>query len=215
MYEETLKVKIYKKPKKVSDKNVVYELFRCDGKLRKRRVKTKFNCHDNAEGYRLMHLNSLQTLIKDISVHSSMCAVGIEMSKNGESPIQLVSEINTYGLASVLSAKCIGCKQNFVFCTSPKLSNSLKRFDVNVRAVWGTIVTGNGLSHLNELFAVLDSPGMSHSTFSGIEKKINKWWEVVLETDLNEAIEEEKRLAVECGSFHDGKKNLILFFFFT
>jgi hypothetical protein len=58
-------------------------------------------------------------------------------------PIKLESELRSYGLASALLAQCQGCSHKFSFDSSPKVPGS-KRFDINVRAVWGSMVTGNG-----------------------------------------------------------------------
>ena len=90
--------------------------------------------------------------------------------------------------------------------TSPVLNiiKQSRHFDVNVRAVWGTIATGNGQSHLNELLGTTDSPGMNQRTFNKIENDINGWWNEVLQNDLRQAVEEEKELAIANGSFHEG-----------
>jgi hypothetical protein len=78
-----------------------------------------------------------------------------------------------------------------------------KRFGVNVRAAWGSMVTGNGPSHLNELLATLNSPGLSQPSLSAIETEISKWWHSKLEKDMLIAGQEEMRLAVERNGFHE------------
>ena len=67
----------------------------------------------------------------------------IKLATKGISPIELASEIDTYGLASILSAKCNGCHTEFILNKSPKLNidRQSKHFDINVRTVWGTLVT--------------------------------------------------------------------------
>ncbi|KAH3879459.1 hypothetical protein DPMN_003362 [Dreissena polymorpha] len=139
-------------------------------------------------------------ILKETCMHAATCEKAKGLVSGGIAPIDLVSEVNSYGLASILLAKCLGCNQAFKFDTSPRLESG--NFDVNVRAVWGTLVTGNGLSHLNELLAVLDSPGLSRKSFLDIEMKINNWWNEYLQADLDRAIEEEKEIAVKNGSFH-------------
>ena len=90
--------------------------------------------------------------------------------------------------------------------TSPTLhiNRQSHHFDINVRAVWGAIATGNGQSHFNEFLATVDSPGMHQRTFNKIENDINVWWNGVLQDDLKQAVEEEKAIAIAKGSFHEG-----------
>ena len=94
----------------------------------------------------------------------------------------------------MLCAKCKGCHREIILKTSPTLNISIKsrHFDINVRAVLGSVATGNGHSHINEFLATTDSPGMNQRTFNKIETEINSWWNTVLQEDLKKAIEEEK-----------------------
>jgi len=109
--------------------------------------------------------------------------------------------VRCYGLASVMSAQCQGCYKTFTLDTSPRIPGS-KHFDVNVRAVWGSMVTGNGPAHLNEFMATMNSPGLSQPTFSAIETDIGKWWHAVLEQDMLSAGQEERQLAIERNDYH-------------
>ncbi|CAG2223289.1 unnamed protein product [Mytilus edulis] len=72
--------------------------------------------------------------------------------------------------------------------SSPKVPGS-KRFDINVRAVWGSMITGNGPYNLNEFLATLNSPGLSHPSFTAIETEIGQWWHSTLEKDMLSAAE--------------------------
>ncbi|CAC5405810.1 unnamed protein product [Mytilus coruscus] len=84
--------------------------------------------------------------------------------------------------------------QKLSFDTSPRLeTNASRHFDVNVRAVWGALASGNGLAHLNEVLATLDSPTMSQNTFTTIENEISQWWKDLLQEDFSQAIAEEKK----------------------
>ena len=183
-----------------------YQLYRSPvtGQLRKRYVKKLFK--NAANGYRFINIGSLQQHVSEISLHSATCKKAIELATKGISPIELASEIDTYGLASVLSAKCNGCHREFILNTSPKLNidRQSRHFDINIRAVWGTLITGNGQAHLNKFLATTDSPGLNQKTFSKIESDINQWWNTVLQQDLEQAIEEEKQIAVSKGHFHEG-----------
>jgi hypothetical protein len=126
----------------------------------------------------------------------------MKIASAGRPPIKLESELRSYGLASVMLAQCQGCSQKFSFDSSPKVPGS-KRFDINVRAVWGSMVTGNGPSHLNEFMATLNSPGLSQPSFSAIETDIGKWWQDVLLADILAAGQEERRLAIERKDYHE------------
>ena len=104
-------------------------------------MKKVFN--NAATGYRFINLGSLQEHVSDISVHSATCKKAIELATTGVSTIELSSEIDTYGLASISLARCKGCHREFLLNTSPKLNivKQSRHFDINVRAVWGTLVT--------------------------------------------------------------------------
>ena len=181
----------------------------CTGQLKKRIVRKLVD--NTGSGYRLINLGSLQTYIGEISLHSATCKAALDYAvSNMKSPIVLVSEINNYGLASVLSAKCMGCHREINFETSPRLtvSDSSRHFDINVRAVWGSLVTGNGQAPLNEFLACTDSPGLNPLTFNKIEMEINQWWDEQLQEDLRHAIEKEKEIAVSKGVFHEGTEKM-------
>ena len=140
-----------------------YQLYRSaeTGQLRKRYVKRYYS--GVAEGYRFINLGSLQEHVSEISLHSATCKKAIDLGLKGISPVEITSEVDTFGLVSVISSKCKGCLREIMLTTSPKLSvhKSSQHFDINVRAVWGSIVTGNGRSQLNEFLATTDSPGIS------------------------------------------------------
>ena len=50
---------------------------------------------------------------------------------------------------------------------------------MNVRAVWGQMVTGGGSARLAETCATYGMPSMTSTTFSTIEEDIGNWWKVV------------------------------------
>lgn len=72
----------------------------------------------------------------------------MKVASEGKPPIKLETEVRCYGLASMMSAQCQRCHKTFKLDTSPRVPGS-KRFDVNVRVVWGSMVTCNGSVHLN------------------------------------------------------------------
>ncbi|KAH3877733.1 hypothetical protein DPMN_001611 [Dreissena polymorpha] len=84
------------------------------------------------------------------------------------------------GLAFVLSVCCCGFKNTFKLETSSRLKNMdtiIANYDINVRAVWRSIVTGNGASHLKEVMATMDAPSLSQPAFTRIESQIGARWE--------------------------------------
>ena len=115
-----------------------------------------------------------------MAMHSTTCKKAAELATF--SPIELSSEIDIYSLASILSARCKDCHREIFLNTSPNLNidKQSRQFHINVRAVWGTLVTGNVHAHLNKFLATADSPGLSQRTFSKIENDISQWWSTVL-----------------------------------
>ncbi|KAH3775516.1 hypothetical protein DPMN_176919 [Dreissena polymorpha] len=49
-------------------------------------------------------------------------------------------------------------------------------YDINVRAAWGSIVTGNGASHLMEVIATMDAPSLSQPALTRSESQIGASW---------------------------------------
>ena len=169
----------------------------CELKLKIRKVKDL-----SPKGYRLMNLDCLQSHISNITMHACLCAEAIKVTNQGKPPITLETEVRSFGLASVMLAQCQGCHKKFSLDSSPKVPGS-KRFDINVRAVWGSMVTGNGPSHLNEFLATLNSPGLSQPSFTAIETEIGQWWHSILEKDMLSAGQEERLLAIDRKDFHE------------
>jgi hypothetical protein len=160
----------------------------------------------STDSYRLINLDLLQDPVAEITKHSILCERASYLVSCGESPVKLISEVRRMGLASVLLAQCQGCSLTFRLDTSKKVRTSTgnQRFEVNVRAVWGSMSTGGGASKLNEGMATMNAPGMTQTTYTAIEEEISKWWQTVLEEDLVAAGVEERMLAIQRGDFHQG-----------
>jgi hypothetical protein len=146
--------------------------------------------------------------VTSLTLHAMSCEKAKLGVENGtiENPIKLISELQHNGLATVILAQCQGCQEQFKIESSKqiKTSGGHKRFDINVRAVWGTMVTGRGVAQLNETLGTMGMAGMSQTTFSTIEQEIAVWWKSVLDADMLEAGAEERRCAIERDDFHDG-----------
>ncbi len=78
------------------------------------------------------------------------------------------------------------------------------RWECNLAAVWGQMVTGSGHSHLEEAMGVLGVPVMTKSAFIKTERDIREWWKEKLSQSMLEAGREEKKLAEQAGSYHEG-----------
>ena len=150
-------------------------------------------------GYRFINLSNLQKRVSEISLHVCICPAAISVAASGKSPVKLMTEIRSLGLVSILEAECCACNENLYWI--PKLANS-KRYDLNVRAVWGSMATGNGPTHLNEFLGTLNSPGLSQSSFSNFKQQISDWWLATFEDDMLAAGAEERRMAIEKGHYH-------------
>ena len=126
------------------------------------------------DGYRIVHLESLQKYVTVLTMHVLMCP---KVKAHCHDPIQLLGEVNRQGLASFIAAKCNGCGET-VTLDSPRLPGNNK-YEINVRAVSSQMVTGGGAAHLNEQSATLGMPGMTSAAFSTIEDEIGSWWKQV------------------------------------
>jgi hypothetical protein len=138
------------------------------------RVKLVSQSKTNKEGFRIVHLQSLHTYVTEITKHCMTCP---SLQDNLQDPIELIGEVWYQGLASIIAAKCNGCGKTFEI-KSPRMRGD-KKFEVNVRAVWGQMVTGGGSSHLSEQCATLGMSGLSDAAFAVIEDEIGSWWKQV------------------------------------
>ena len=146
-------------------------------------------------GSRIINLSKLQQYIDDLTRHGTRCTGTVTLS----------GELRD-GLASVIKTKCTTCDHTIVLETSEKVKGprGYKRWECNLAAVWGQMVTGGGHSHLEETMSVLGVPAPAKKTFVQTERDIGEWWQENLWESMLEAGREEKRLAEERGEFHHG-----------
>ena len=78
------------------------------------------------------------------------------------------------------------------------------RFECNLAAVWGQMATGTGHSQLQESLSAMGIPVMTKASFISTESDIDECWKRMLLSSMAEAGCEEKRIAEEKGSFHEG-----------
>lgn len=147
------------------------------------------------EGSRIINLDQLQLYTENISKHASQCSGSVVL--NGES---------RYGLASILSAKCTTCSHVIAFPISTKVKGprGYKRWQCNLAAVWGQMVTGGGHSNLEESMSIVGVPVMTNASFVQTERAIGEAWKQELLESMAEAGREEKRLAEQRNEYHEG-----------
>ncbi len=155
--------------------------------------------------YKIINLEQMAQYVGEITIHVATCEYARDLAIDGKQPMTLLGEISRFGLASVLSAECNGCHKQFKFNSSPILEiDGVKRFEINVRAVWGQCASGGGCRPLNEVMSTLGVSGLSGGTFTKIEEEIGTYWKKVLDKEMMEAAEEEKQLAIKEGRVLNG-----------
>ena len=82
------------------------------------------------------------------------------------------------GLASILSSSCSKCGHKISFATSKKVKGPryISRWESNLAAVWGQMVTGGGYASLSNTMSVLGVPVMSKGSFTPTQSDIGEWW---------------------------------------
>ena len=140
-------------------------------------------------------MHRLQTYMHELNEHPTHC----------KGSVVLAGEVRE-GLASILSCHCSTCGYTITLETAKKVRGprGYSRWECNLAAVWGQMVTGGGHSHLAETMSVLGVPVMTKSSFIQSERGIGEWWQKELEASMAEAGREEKRLAEEREDFHEG-----------
>ncbi|KAL4221586.1 hypothetical protein ACF0H5_019843 [Mactra antiquata] len=159
---------------------------------------------DENDGNRIINLEQLRKHVLDISMHSALCEKARERASVGLECVRLISERRN-GLESVFSAHCQRFCKIFKFNESDKIQSEKGQLsEINIRGVWGSMVTGSGCSPLNECLGTLGVPGLRPSEFQKTEGQIGEWWRRELMVEMKEAGEEERRHAEERGSYCKG-----------
>lgn len=142
-----------------------------------------------------MNLDKFQEFTSQLTTHAAEC--GGEIIVSGE---------KRAGLASIISTRCSKCHLTIPLTTSQKVPGpkGYARWEANLAAVWGQMSTGGGHSKLKETMSTLGVPVMAPKNFVNTERSIGEWWQQQLQQSMAEAGKEEKRLAEERGSFHEG-----------
>ncbi len=78
------------------------------------------------------------------------------------------------------------------------------RWECNLAAVWAQMSTGVGHSQLEESMSVMGIPVMMKTSFINTERDLGMAWKDALHSSIAEAGQEERNIAEEKGSFHEG-----------
>ncbi|CAH2083550.1 unnamed protein product [Euphydryas editha] len=103
------------------------------------------------------------------------------------------------GLISKFDLKCMMCESKFVLKTSETATTEESRLDLNGGAVSGAIITGIGLSNLNEITASMDLPTMPFRLYSQTHDAISEMWKTAAELTMLNAAKQEIEAATLRG----------------
>ncbi len=156
---------------------------------------TRTNEIATIEGSRIINIQKLQQYISQLTVHTTEC----------EGSVVLAGEVRN-GLASILTSRCSTCGHTITLETAQKVKGpkGYRRWECDLAAVWGQVVTGGGHSQLEETMSVVGDPVMSKKSFIESERDIGEWWSQELQEAMTAAGKEEKRMAEERGDYHEG-----------
>jgi len=157
----------------------------------------------NIDGNRILNMEKLMSGIIQMTKHAASCQKAIDMASGDDSVVSLEG-VKQSGFYTVLKFKCLGCAKVFEIENSENFKDSEKIKDINVRCVWGSMVTGGGCSSLNESMGTAGIPGIDEREYTKLEHEIGKLWKEVLEDEMIQAGLEEKRLAEEEDDFFQG-----------
>ena len=89
------------------------------------------------EGSRVINVMKLQQYINELTVHSTQCGGSVVLTGEARD-----------GLASIMSSHCSTCNHTITLETAQKVKGprGYRRWECNLAAVWGQMVTGGGHS---------------------------------------------------------------------
>lgn len=102
------------------------------------------------------------------------------------------------GFASTIKLKCNMCKRYYSIKTNYDAEG------VNEQAVLGIMSIGLGYKHLEKIAATLEIPYGSHRTYDKFHNKVCDKIEEKTQEVIDEAIKEEKKIAIESGNIING-----------
>jgi len=139
---------------------------------------------------RIININALINFIEKIYfAHSNECLLSLN----------LINE-EKYGLSSIMTFCCNNCMKEFKFTTSD-YNSKLQCYDINYRACYGSLISGNGYQDLTTIISCCAIPCMSKITFIDIENKIFPSIKNYAAKNFSKYAEEANKLAIERERF--------------
>ena len=143
----------------------------------------------------IINIDQLGQYINSITQHSTQC----------EGKVTLIGE-KRYGLASVLTSKCIRCDYKLSFDTSNKVKDPIRHKSVGSQPRSCLGANDNwGKTHKSvQYYGCNGSSSNGKGNFIRTEISIGEWWRKKINESVIEAGRYEKRLAEENGDYHQG-----------
>ncbi|KAL0852581.1 hypothetical protein ABMA27_016931 [Loxostege sticticalis] len=143
------------------------------------------------EGRRIIDFQYFWSQLINISKHNERFGCNLTYLK--------IEKEKQVGLISKFDLKCKMCGSCFVLKTSEADTSEEAKLDLNKGAVSGAIMTGIGLSNLNEITASMDLPTMSFRLYSKTHDAISDMWKTAAEETMVNAAKQEIEAAKTRG----------------
>ena len=146
-------------------------------------------------GSRIMNMTELSKSIEHLTSHSAKC--GGYCMLEGETHV---------GLATVISARCTNCHQEFKISSSTYTTTSTgaKKWHINIAAVLGQMSTGGGNARLEKVLTTMGVPGMRKQLFRSTEQFLGESMKEQLVQSMAAAGQKERELAISSNNYHQG-----------
>lgn len=119
-----------------------------------------------------------------------------------------ITSEKSFGLASEFMVKCKFCNQTNAVRTSAQHRGGKRgplAYDINSRAVLGSLHTGIGETHLNNLLSTMNIPTMNRVTFKNREREIGNALEKTAKKSCKDSLLDERNSLVEQGETEDSE----------
>ncbi|CAB3257779.1 unnamed protein product [Arctia plantaginis] len=146
------------------------------------------------DGTRIIDFQYFWNQLINISEHSEKFGCKLNYLK--------ICKEKQVGLISKFDIKCTMCGSSFVLKTSDSNTTEAK-LDLNARVVSGSIITGIGLSNLNEITASMDLPTMPFRLYSKKHDAIFDMWKAAAEETMLNAAKQEIEAAKSRGDINN------------
>ncbi|KAF5291892.1 hypothetical protein FQR65_LT11376 [Abscondita terminalis] len=144
-------------------------------------LEIEMDMSDTLYGRRLINLPQILDQYKDIVLHKFRCTTG---------DMRYQREIRN-GLFTTLELYCDNCEKRSMIISDPTKN------EINDGLVWGCLSSGIGYHQCEEIFGYV--PIMTAKTFARKTTTLKKAWKDILTIKMQEAGEEERRIALQKG----------------